>query len=90
MKMRTFDLAVYEYEEFIKEAQDYVLKEVTHDGQGVFFFSMLECISKEAFLDWIKLGLVVVFVIDGKAKRKIPFEKRHCTVEYFDAAFIVY
>ena len=90
MKMRTFDLAVYEYEEFIKEAQDYILEEVTHDEQFIFFCNMLECISKETFLDWIKLGLVVVFVIDGKAKRKIPFEKRHCTVEHFDAEFIVY
>lgn len=90
MKMRTFDLAVYEYEEFIKEAEDYALEEVTHDGQGMFFFNVLECISEENFLNWIKLGFVVVFVIDGKAKRKIPFEKRFCTIEYFDAAFIVY
>lgn len=90
MKMRTFDLRMYEYEEFIDLAKKYVLEKASHDGQGWFFFSILNYVTEETFLDWIKLGLVAVIVIGGKAIKQIPLDKRHCSIECEDAAFILY
>ena len=90
MKIRTFDLRMYEYEEFVTLAKNYILNKVSHDGQGWFFFNILELITKETFLDWIKLGLVITFVIDGEVPKRIPLEKRHYYTESDDAAFVVY
>lgn len=90
MKTRTFDLRMYEFREFVKLAEEYILEEVSHDGQGLFFFNILEGINEEEFKMWSRFDLVVVLVIDGKGRRKIPLRERSISVEYFDAAFIVY
>lgn len=90
MKTRTFDLRMYEFKEFVKLAEEYVLEEVSHDGQGIFFYDILEYMTEKEFKIWRGFDLVVVLVIDGKGRRKIPMKKRYISIEYFDAAFIVY
>lgn len=90
MKIKTLTLNRYSYERFLELAQNFVIKEISHENQGWFFIKVINGISEEAFLDWIKHDLTLALVIDGKARRKIPLKQRYAYAEEENCAFILY